>query len=85
MADPAACGPCQRGGVLIPVTVPASLLAMLEVLRSCFTSPTFETLSWLVTGVFSAHGPRTVTGMWTGSVRPWRTWWWPGSYRSAGR
>jgi hypothetical protein len=49
----------------MPTTVPASLLVVLEVVRSCFTAPSFETLSWLVGGVLSTDGPRTVTGMWT--------------------
>jgi transposase len=49
----------------MPTTVPASLLVVLEVLRSCFTAPTYQTLSWLVTGVLSTGGPRTVTGMWS--------------------
>jgi hypothetical protein len=48
----------------MPVTVPPSLLIVLEVLRPCFTAPSFATMSALVTGALSAAGPRTVTGMW---------------------
>jgi len=47
------------------VTVPSSLLVVLEVLRPCFTAPSFATLSALVTGALSADGARTITGMWT--------------------
>jgi DDE superfamily endonuclease len=47
------------------VTVPSSLLIVLEVLRPCFTAPSFATLSALVTGALSTPGPRTITGMWT--------------------
>ncbi|HEX6681866.1 MAG TPA: transposase [Candidatus Limnocylindrales bacterium] len=48
----------------MPVTVPPSLLIVLEVLRPCFTAPSFATMSALVTGALSASGPRTVTGLW---------------------
>ena len=48
----------------MPVTVPPSLLIVLEVLRPCFTAPSFATMSALVTGALSAGGARTVTGMW---------------------
>lgn len=49
----------------MPVTVPPSLLIVLEVLRPCFTAPSFATMSALVTGALSAAAsPRTVTGMW---------------------
>ncbi len=48
----------------MPVTVPPSLLIVLQALRPCFTAPSFATLSALVTGALSASGPRTVTGMW---------------------
>jgi hypothetical protein len=47
------------------MTVPASLVEVLGILRSCFTAPTFATLCALVTGTLSATGRRTVTGMWT--------------------
>ena len=46
------------------MTVPSSLLVVLEVLRPCFTAPSFATLAALVTGALSADGPRTITGMW---------------------
>jgi hypothetical protein len=48
----------------MPLTVPPSLLIVVEVLRPCFTAPSFVTMSALVTGALSASGPRTVTGMW---------------------
>lgn len=48
----------------MPLTVPPSLLMVVEVLRPCFTAPSFATMSALVTGALSASGPRTVTGMW---------------------
>lgn len=48
----------------MPVTLPPSLLIVLQALRPCFTAPSFATLSALVTGALSASGPRTVTGMW---------------------
>ncbi|WP_274917409.1 hypothetical protein [Streptomyces sp. WZ-12] len=44
------------------MTVPPSLLIVLEVLRPCFTAPSFATFSVLVTGALWATGPRTVTG-----------------------
>ncbi len=48
----------------MPVTVPPSLLIVLQVLRPCFTAPSFATLAALVTGALSGAGRRTVTGMW---------------------
>ncbi len=48
----------------MPLTVPPSLLIVVEVMRPCFTAPSFATMSALVTGALSASGPRTVTGMW---------------------
>src|SRR6266511_504643 len=48
----------------MPLTVPPSLLIVVEVLLPCFTAPWFATMSSLVTGALSASGPRTVTGMW---------------------
>jgi len=38
----------------MPVTVPPSLLIVLQVLRPCFTAPSFATLPALVTGALSA-------------------------------
>ncbi|MFJ8390387.1 hypothetical protein ACIQ9Q_38985 [Streptomyces sp. NPDC094438] len=46
------------------MTVPSSLLIALEVLRPCFTAPSFTTMAGLATGVLSGNGPQTVTGMW---------------------
>ncbi len=48
----------------MPVTVPPSLPIVLQVLRPCFTAPSFATLAALVTGALSGAGRRTVTGMW---------------------
>jgi hypothetical protein len=48
----------------MPVTVPPSLLIVLQVLRPCFTAPSSATLAALVTGALSGAGRRTVTGMW---------------------
>lgn len=48
----------------MPVTVPPSLLIVLQVLRPCFTAPSLVTLAALVTGALSGAGRRTVTGMW---------------------
>jgi hypothetical protein len=45
--------------------VPPSLPAVLEVLRPCFTAPSFATMTALVTGVLGSPGARTVTGMWS--------------------
>src|SRR5512142_1147093 len=52
------------GEVPMPVTVPPSLLIVLQALRPCFTAPSFATLSALVTGALSGAGRRTITGMW---------------------
>jgi hypothetical protein len=59
----------------MPVTVPPSLLIVLEVLRPCFTQPSFVTMSTLVTGALSASGPRTVTGMWQAADLAGRVHW----------
>jgi hypothetical protein len=48
-------------------TVPASLLAVLDFLRGCFTYPTFQTFAALVTGLIATTGRGTVTGMLTGA------------------
>jgi DDE superfamily endonuclease len=48
----------------MPVTVPPSLLIVLQALRPCFTAPSFATLAALVTGALSGAGRRTITGMW---------------------
>jgi hypothetical protein len=44
--------------------VPSSLAAVLDVLRPCFTSPSFATMTVLVAGILGSAGVRTVTGMW---------------------
>jgi hypothetical protein len=59
----------------MPVTVLPSLLIVLQVLRPCFTAPSFATLSALVTGALSANGPRTVTGMWAAAGLAGRVHW----------
>jgi DDE superfamily endonuclease len=59
----------------MPVTVPPSLLIVLEVLRPCFTAPSFVTMSALVTGALSAGGARTVTGMWQAAGLAGRVHW----------
>jgi hypothetical protein len=51
--------------MLPELTVPLSLFAVLEGLRSCFTAPSFATMVGLVTGILGSPGARTVTGMWT--------------------
>ena len=48
-------------------TVLASLLAVLDFLRGCFTYPTFQTFAALVTGLIATTGRGTVTGMLTGA------------------
>jgi DDE superfamily endonuclease len=51
--------------MLPEATVPPCLLSTLEGVRSVFTAPTFATFTSLVTGLLTATGPRTVTGMWS--------------------
>jgi hypothetical protein len=41
------------------------LLSVLEGVQGVFTAPTFATFTSLMTGLLSATGTRTVTGMWT--------------------
>ncbi|MEU1569520.1 transposase [Streptomyces mirabilis] len=48
-------------------TVPASLLAVLELVRGNFTTPTFRTFAALVMGLIAQTGRCTVTGMLTGA------------------
>jgi hypothetical protein len=55
--------------------VPPSLLIVLEVLRPCFTAPSFATFSALVAGALSVSGPRTVTGMWSAAGLAGRSHW----------
>lgn len=49
------------------LTVPSSLLALLQVLRPCFTAPTFRTFSALVIGLAMATRRRTVVGILLGA------------------
>lgn len=44
--------------------VPLSLVAVLDVLRPCFTAPSFVTMTVRVAGILGCPGVRTVTGMW---------------------
>jgi hypothetical protein len=49
-------------------TVPASLLAVLELVRGSFTTPTFRTFAALVAGLIAQTGRSTVTGMLSGAA-----------------
>jgi hypothetical protein len=51
----------------MPLHVPASLDALLSLLRGCFTQPTFQTFRALVVGFVSRVGEHTVTGMLIGA------------------
>jgi hypothetical protein len=55
------------------LTVLPSLLVLLQVVRPCFTAPTFRTFSALVTGLIVQTGRRTVVGilLGTGLTRLW--------------
>ncbi len=44
--------------------LPGSLRAIVSLLRSAFTAPSFDTFSWLIYGFIAQVGERTVTGMW---------------------
>jgi hypothetical protein len=59
--------------MLPDLTLPASLLAVLENLRGSFTAPTFATFAAMVTGLIAQTGKGTVTGMLTGAglARAW--------------
>jgi SRSO17 transposase len=48
-------------------TLPVSLLAVAQVLRCCFTAPSFEVFTHLLAGMVVTRGPRTVTGMLAGA------------------
>jgi hypothetical protein len=53
---------------MLPVsTVPPSLLGLLQVVRPCFTAPTFRTFAALVTGLIMQTRRRTVCGMLLGA------------------
>ncbi|MFE2970751.1 transposase [Streptomyces sp. NPDC059340] len=54
-------------------TAPASLLAVLEFVRGCFTTPTFRTFAAPVTGLITQTGRCTVTGILAGAGLT-RTW-----------
>lgn len=58
------------------MTLPASLLLVLQVTRPCFTKHSFEAFCHLVAGTVGQTGRRTVTGMLTGAglarLRPHR-------------
>lgn len=53
--------------MLPDLTLPASLLAVLENLRGSFTAPSFATFVAMVTGLIAKSGKGTVTGMLTGA------------------
>jgi hypothetical protein len=59
--------------MLLDPTVPASLLNVLEMVRGCFTAPTFRTFAALITGLIAQTGRSTVTGMLLGAGLT-RTW-----------
>ena len=46
-------------------TIPASLLSVFQIVRSCFTAPSFLVFCHLAVGMATATGRRTVTGMLT--------------------
>jgi DDE superfamily endonuclease len=48
-------------------TLPGALTRVLATFRPCFTAPTFETFTMLVTGLFARPVGRTVCGMLTGA------------------
>jgi DDE superfamily endonuclease len=50
------------------MTLPASLLLVLQFARPCFTRHSFETFCHLAAGMVAQTGRRTVTGMLTGAV-----------------
>jgi hypothetical protein len=53
--------------MLLDPTVPASRLAVLQLVGGSFTTPTFNTFAALVTGLIAQTGKGTVTGMLTGA------------------
>jgi hypothetical protein len=55
------------------LTLPGTLSRVLDVFRSCFTTPTFETFTALVAGLVAQPAERTVCGMLTGAglARVW--------------
>ena len=59
--------------MLRDLTLPATLSRVLDPLRSCFTTPSFETFTALVAGLVAQPVSRTVCGMLTGAglARVW--------------
>lgn len=53
--------------MLLAPRLPASLAAVLQPLRGCFTAPTFTTFCALVSGLIAMPAGRTVTGMLLGA------------------
>lgn len=53
--------------MLPPLTVPPSLLALLQVARPCFTAPSFRTFAALVMGLIVQRRRRTVVGILLGA------------------
>ncbi len=53
--------------MLPDVTIPASLAGLLVLFRSCFTAPTYQTFTGLVTGFLAQTRRRTVCGMLLGA------------------
>lgn len=53
--------------MLRSVTLPCTLVRVLETFRSCFTAPTFETFTALVAGLVAQPVGQTVCGMLTGA------------------
>jgi hypothetical protein len=49
------------------LTLPGTLLRVLDPFRVCFTAPTFETFTVLVAGLVAQPVGRTVCGMLTGA------------------
>ncbi len=56
------------------LTLPGTLLSVLDPFRPCFTAPTFETFTALVAGLVAQPVGRTVCGMLTGAglARVWQ-------------
>jgi hypothetical protein len=53
---------------MLPVSMlPSSLMVLLVVFESCFTTPSFRTFCGLLAGVVAQTGPRTVCGMLAGA------------------
>jgi hypothetical protein len=48
-------------------TIPPSLAGLLDIFRTCFTKPTFDTFTAMVTGLIGQTRRRTVCGMLLGA------------------